>query len=105
MAFPAEGLSATGSGAFETPPRDTPASGRLRRFLRHRRARGMHGPGDQRGYQPRLHALGAELIVEAPKRLMTFAATLDCPMTIVERGAPLPAPIPYLFCLPIQKRY
>ena len=56
-------------------------------------------------YLPLLHALGAELIVEVPKRLMNFISTLDCPMTTVERGAPLPAfdtycplmSLPYVF--------
>jgi tetratricopeptide (TPR) repeat protein len=41
-------------------------------------------------YLPRLHRLGAELIVEVPKRLMNFVSTLDCPMSLVEKGKPLP---------------
>jgi hypothetical protein len=56
-------------------------------------------------YLPQLHALGAELVVEIPKRLIAFISTLDCPMTIVEKGKPLPAfdaycpvmSLPYIF--------
>jgi hypothetical protein len=42
-------------------------------------------------YLPRLKALGAEIIFEAPKPLLSLLSTLDCPMTLVAKGETLPA--------------
>ena len=42
-------------------------------------------------YLPRLATWGAEIIFEVPKPLIPLVATLDCPMTIVPLGDPLPA--------------
>ena len=42
-------------------------------------------------YLPQLRALGAEIIFEVPKPLVSLVSTLDCPMTIKARGEDLPA--------------
>ena len=41
-------------------------------------------------YLPQLHELGADLIVEVPKRLVTLISTLKCPMSVFAKGAQLP---------------
>ncbi|HVZ27795.1 MAG TPA: glycosyltransferase family 9 protein, partial [Rhizomicrobium sp.] len=42
-------------------------------------------------YLPQLHALGAELIVQVPKPVLSFISTLRCPMTLIAKGVKLPA--------------
>jgi len=41
-------------------------------------------------YLTQISALGAEIILEIPKTLVPFISTLNCPMTIVAKGSPLP---------------
>ncbi|MCC7017241.1 MAG: tetratricopeptide repeat protein [Rhodospirillales bacterium] len=41
-------------------------------------------------YLPQVRSLGAEIIFEVPKSLMSFVSTLNCPMTVVAKGAALP---------------
>jgi len=41
-------------------------------------------------YLPQVKSLGAEIIFEVPKSLVSFVSTLNCPMTVVARGAALP---------------
>lgn len=61
-------------------------------------------------YLPWVCTLGAELIVEVPRSLLALASTLDCPMSLVEKGTRLPefdaycpiASLPYVFRTTIE---
>ena len=41
-------------------------------------------------YLPQVKALGAEIILNVPESLVPLISTMQCPMTVVPRGVPLP---------------